>query len=104
VQHRLLYAANFREVLAEKLEKYLPNLQKKRLTESDGTKFVYLGFIEGDYLDRHVNTERTGFTFAAHRDKEEASLYEELSLDATRNEAIRCVTVDLKRFLRRNQR
>jgi hypothetical protein len=99
VQHRLLYAANFREVLAEKLEKYLPNLQKKRLIESDGTKFVYLGFVEGDYLDQHVNSERTGFTFAIHRDNDDPSLYEELSLDAIRNEALGCVSVDLKDFL-----
>jgi hypothetical protein len=49
-QHRLLYAANSREVLPEKLEKYLPNLQKK-LTDSGGT-FVYLGFVEGDYLNQ----------------------------------------------------
>jgi hypothetical protein len=63
MQHRLLYAANFREVLAEKLEKYLPNLQKKRLTEPGGEKFVYLGFVEGEYLDQHVNGERTNFTW-----------------------------------------
>ena len=60
--HRLLYAANFREVITEKLDKYLPNLQR-RLTDGQGAQFVYLGFIEGKYLDDHVNAERTSFSF-----------------------------------------
>jgi hypothetical protein len=98
-QHRLLYAANFREVLAEKLEKYLPNLQQKRLTDSDGEKFVYLGFVEGEYLDQHVNGERTSFSFPVNRDRYSDSLLEEITLDAIRQGAIACVSTDLQPFL-----
>jgi len=52
-QHRLIYAANSREVVPEKLDKYLPNLQKK-LTDEAGP-FAYLGFVEGEYLNQHLN-------------------------------------------------
>lgn len=98
MQHRLLYAADFREVMAEKLEKYLPNLQKRRLVEPGGEKFVYLGFVEGEYLDQNVNNERTGFTFPVNGDQD-AALLDELTLDKIRNGAIAGVSDDLKPFL-----
>lgn len=97
MQHRLLYAANFREVTAEKLEKFLPNLQKKRLVEPDGEKFVYLGFVEGDYLDQNVNPERTGFVFPVNG--EGSALFDELALDKIRAAALGCVSTDLQPFL-----
>ncbi len=99
MQHRLLYAANFREVLADKLEKYLPNLQKKRLNERDGEKFVYLGFVEGDYLDQHVNGERTSFTFSMDGERADATLFDEPTLEDIRTGALDCVSDDLKPFL-----
>jgi hypothetical protein len=95
----LLYAANFREVLAEKLEKYLPNLQKKRLIEPGGEKFVYLGFVEGDYLDQHVNGERTNFTFPVNGERDTETLFDEPTLDKIREAALDCVSDDLKPFL-----
>lgn len=97
MQHRLLYAANFREVFAERLDKYLPNLQKKRLSDSEGNKFVYLGFVEGEYLDQNANSERTGFTFPAERNSD--GLFDEITMDAIRNAAVGCVSLDLKPFL-----
>lgn len=94
--HRLLYAANFREVLDDKLEKYVPNLQR-RLVDEKGVRFVYLGFVEGEYLDENVNNERTGFTFPSTRDS--GGLLEELSLDMIREGALAGVRLDLKPFL-----
>lgn len=99
MQHRLLYAANFREVLAEKLEKYLPNLQKKRLIEPGGEKFVYLGFVEGDFLDQRVNGERTNFTFPANGERDSETLFDEPTLENIRDAALNCVSDDLKPFL-----
>jgi len=94
-QHRLLYAANAREVVAEKLEKYLPNLQR-RLSDEAGA-FAYLGFVEGEYLDQHVNNERTSFNFP--RDREADTLLDEITLDSIREAALGCVAVDLQPFL-----
>lgn len=93
--HRLLYAANSREVLPERLERYLPNLQRK--LADDGGAFVYLGFVEGEYLDQHVNSERTSFFFPVDRTTDE--LFEEITLDAIRDAAITCVSTDLQPFL-----
>jgi hypothetical protein len=90
--HRLLYAANFREVITEKLENYLPNLER-RIIDPEARPFVYLGFIEGDYLDDHVNGERTGFTFPLQKDSDNLPLQDEITLDSI------CVTNDLKPFL-----
>ena len=94
-QHRLLYAANSREVFPEKLEKHLPNLQKK-LTD-DGGAFVYLGFVEGEYLNQHVNSERTTFSFPVDRNTDE--LLDEITLDSIREAALTRVSSDLQPFL-----
>jgi hypothetical protein len=83
--------------MAEKLEKYLPNLQKKRLVEAEGQKFVYLGFVEGDYLDQNVNAERTGFVFPVNG--EGGALLDQLALDTIRSAALGCVSSDLQPFL-----
>lgn len=94
--HHLIYAANSREVVPEKLERYLPNLQRK-FADGTGT-FAYLGFIEGDYLNQHVNSERTNFTFPASRDGTE-EMFDDITLDAIRTPALACVTTDLQPFL-----
>jgi hypothetical protein len=92
VNHRLLFAAHSREVLHEKLEKHLPNLQKK-LADEHGP-FMYLGFVEGAHLDRYVNNERTGFNFPA-----EDSAFYPVSLASIRAAALPFVSADLEPFL-----
>lgn len=94
-QHRLLYAANSREVVPEKLEKHLPNLQR-RLADETGA-FVYLGFVEGAYLNEHVNSERTNFTFPRERDAD--GLFDEITLNSIRDAALTYVSRDLQPFL-----
>lgn len=94
-QHRLLYAANSREVIPEKLDRYLPNLQKKLIDEAG--PFAYLGFVEGEYLDQHVNGERTNFSFPT--DKTGDGMFDEITLGAIRNAALGCVSKDLQPFL-----
>ena len=95
-QHRLLYAANSREVFPEKLEKHVPNLQK-RLSDNSGP-FMYLGFVEGEYLDQHVNGERTNFSFPAERNTD-GELLDEITLESIRDAALACVSRDLQPFL-----
>lgn len=94
-QHRLLYAANSREVFAEKLDRHLPNLQKRLANE--GGPFAYLGFVEGEYLNQHVNGERTDFSFPT--DRHEDGMFEEITLDAIRDGALDCVSAALQPFL-----
>jgi hypothetical protein len=96
MHHRLIYAANSREVIPEKLEKYLPNLQRN-LADSEGT-FAYLGFVEGDYLNQHVNGERTNFTFPVSRDSTD-EMFDDITLDGIRGPALDCVSADLQPFL-----
>jgi hypothetical protein len=95
--HRLLYAADYREVLAEKLERYIPNLKQKRLEDEDGKRFVYLGWIEGAYLDEHANHERTQFSFPT--DGLTGSLTDDVTLADIRAEALECVLEDLQPLL-----
>jgi hypothetical protein len=95
--HRLVYAADHREVLAEKLERFIPNLKLKRLEAEDGTKFVYLGWIEGKYLDDHPNQERTQFSFPTEGTSGDFS--EDVTLTEIREQAIKGVTADLAPFL-----
>ncbi len=49
--------ANYRDVLTERLGKWLPDLEQ--ITEDK--PLVFLVYISGKYLDEHVNPERTGF-------------------------------------------
>jgi hypothetical protein len=61
-RHKLLYAADQRSVLSDKLGEYLPNLAT-RLEGDDGKAFFYIGVIQSPYLSAHVNTNRTDFDF-----------------------------------------
>jgi hypothetical protein len=109
--HALIFAADFREVLTERLAKFLPNL-KNRLNEADGTGFFYLAFVQGAFLNAKANSERTDFAIPregaaskadpadATDDEPPKTLFEgELTLKMIRDEAIRAVTADLKPFL-----
>jgi hypothetical protein len=107
--HGLVYAADFREVLTERLARYLPNL-RNRLSEDDGSGFYYLAFIQGDFLNAKANNERTDFSIPRDgaTSKNDTSddgpaaetLFEDdISLKIIRDEALKAVTTDLKPFL-----
>ena len=68
-KHKLLYAADLRSVLSDKLSQYLPNFAT-RLEDADGKTFFYLGIIQSPYLSEHVNTNRTDFEFGDPDDAE----------------------------------
>jgi hypothetical protein len=68
-KHKLVYAADQRSVLSDKLSECLPNLAK-RLEDEDGKPFFYLGIIQSQYLSEHVNTNRTDFDFGDPDDAE----------------------------------
>ena len=93
--HRLMYAANSREVRTEKIDKVIPNLQS-RLTDTIGP-FVYLGFIEGDYLDKTANGERTDFSIPSGDDDD--SVVGEITIRDIRSDAVESVRKDLAPFL-----
>jgi hypothetical protein len=98
-KHKLLYAADLRSVLSDKLSDHLPNLAK-RLDDEDGKPFFYLGIIQSPYLSEHVNTNRTDFEFG---DPDDADMelplpgHEQLIPKAEiRNKALPFVQDDLK--------
>lgn len=66
--HRIHFCANQREVLNEQLYKYLPDLRSQRLTEDEEQAFAFVAYVSGDYLDKTVNAERTGFNLADDSD------------------------------------
>ncbi|KKB07168.1 hypothetical protein VE25_19225 [Devosia geojensis] len=108
--HELVYAAHFREVITERLAKFLSNL-KNKLNDPGNTSFYYLAFVQGQFLDDKVNSERTDFSIpreAAASDRDAGSSAEdapselfadEISLKAIRDGALAAVTEDLKSFL-----
>jgi hypothetical protein len=108
--HELVYGAHFREVITERLGRYLPNLGS-RLIDRDGGPFTYLGFVQGAYLDEKVNAERTDFSvpreglaepLPAQDDRQlpDTDLFAgETSLRAIRDAAIAAVSEDLKPYL-----
>ena len=68
---------------------------QKKLTDEAGP-FAYLGFVEGEYLNQHVNGERTDFSFPTERQRGAA---DEITLAAIREGALGCVSIDLQPFL-----
>lgn len=108
--HELVYAAHFREVITERLAKFLPNL-KNKLNDPDNAGFYYLAFVQGPFLNDKVNSERTDFSIpreatAADRDAGSSAegappelFADEISLKAIRDGALAAVTEDLKSFM-----
>ncbi len=111
--HELVYAAHFREVIMERLSRFLPNLRNK-LSEADNPGFYYLAFVQGQLLDEKVNNERTDFSIpreiAPAADCIEASAINpegapgdlfaaEISLKAIREGALAAICEDLGPFL-----
>jgi len=109
--HELVYAAHFREVIPERLAKFIPNL-KGRLAEPDQQGFYYLAFIQGGYLNEKVNSERTDFSIPREstageravageaKTGDELELFtDEISLRAIRDGAVSAIIEDLKPFI-----
>lgn len=61
-KHELHLCANNREVKSYDLSKYIPNLDKKIVTETQS--YYYVGYIAGEYLDQAVNADRYEFNFS----------------------------------------
>ncbi|MHB9071247.1 MAG: ATP-binding protein [Sedimentisphaerales bacterium] len=59
-KHALYFCAHKRSVREDNLKNRIPNLPSSVQNE-DGSKFVYAGYISGEYLDKNVNLQRTGF-------------------------------------------
>ncbi|MBP1564774.1 MAG: hypothetical protein J6A58_03335 [Oscillospiraceae bacterium] len=61
-KHELHLCANNREVKSYDLAKYIPNLDRKIVT--DKQSYYYVGYMTGAYLDESVNSERFEFSFS----------------------------------------
>jgi hypothetical protein len=100
--HKLVYAANQRGVLSENLDKFVPNLSS-RLPNPDGSTFVYLAIVQGNFLNTHVNSGRTDFDIGLtpdddlFADNEVASslLTDEIARADIRAECINHIQADL---------
>ena len=67
--HKIHYCANQREVFYKNLSIRIPNLNKK-IKDEEGKNFFYVAYLSGDYLDKNVNSERTGFNIEEDSDIE----------------------------------
>jgi hypothetical protein len=107
--HELIYGANYREVITERLSRFLPNL-KNKLNDPEHGQFVYLAFVQSPFLDTKVNSERTDFSIPREPPAERAAsagepppaasdlFADDISLKAIREAAITAVAEDLKPF------
>jgi hypothetical protein len=109
-QHEMIYAANFREVIKERLANHLANL-KNKLTDNEHGDFYYLAFVQSPLLDAKVNSERTDFTIprdAAQCETVDALqgtpsladfVTENISMKAIKDAALGAIEEDLRPFL-----
>ena len=100
-KNKLIFAANAREVQADNLGNYMPNLSG-RLFDTDQSSFVYLAVVQSAYLDQRVNNERTAFNIASEDASDEAQtslLTNEIKLGEIRDAALERVRSDLSSYL-----
>jgi len=104
VEHNeIIFGASFREVITDRLGKYLPNLRNK-LLDADRGPFAYLAFVQSAFLDSKVNNERTDFSIpregpSAAPDSNTDIFDDEISLKAIRDAALTVIVDDLKLYL-----
>lgn len=58
----ITFCANDREVISEKISKYIPDIGK-HIENKDGSPIIYQVYVTGSFLNKNVNSERTDFTF-----------------------------------------
>ncbi|MDA9435688.1 hypothetical protein XH88_28630 [Bradyrhizobium sp. CCBAU 51627] len=101
-KHKLVYAADQRGVISDKLEDYVPNLGA-RLEDENGEAFFYLAIVQSPYLSAHVNIGRTDFDFSAADDADaEPSLFDTAELiprAQIRERALEFVEKDLENII-----
>jgi hypothetical protein len=101
-KHKLVYAADQRGVVSDKLEDYVPNLSS-RLEDENENPFFYLAIVQSPYLSEHVNIGRTDFDFSATDDADlEFPLEDEPGLiprSEIRNKALEFIQQDLENII-----
>lgn len=97
-EHSLHFCAHKRSVICKKLAKDIPNLGSRIPTET-GQGAIYTGYVSGEYLDKTVNPERTGFRFS----DEESLFADDLTEDVVTRAAVGQVEIELERHLAKNR-
>lgn len=92
-RHELIFAADSREVITERLWGALAGLPQK-LQDNKGNKFTYTAFVESSFLNAQVQSDRTGFAFPA-----ESEDPNDITLKAIREAVISNIRKDLEPFL-----
>lgn len=109
--HEIIYAADFREVIGERLAKFLPNLKSKLHDEEHGD-FYYLAFVQGALLNERVNNERTDFALSRDTSPPDQSetggeatpaagqlIPDEISLKSIRTAAVAVISETLQSYI-----
>ncbi|MER9223158.1 ATP-binding protein [Mesorhizobium sp. M0644] len=99
-KHRLIYAANSRAVITERLDQFIPNFIG-RLQDDKGNSFVYLAVVQGDYLNDRVNNFRTDFDIHEELEDGQGDLLqvEDLRRSDIRTECLAFVQRDLAELI-----
>lgn len=84
--HRVHFCANNREVCSTNLDEIFPNLQE-RIQDTPKIGFHYSGYITSNYLDKAVNSSRTGFDFVDYDpfEFENSITYEQKLIEYTKD-------------------
>jgi hypothetical protein len=86
--HKLVLCADGREVLTYALNKFIPDVTGRAIPSPEGEPSELWVVVSGDYLDRTVSQERTGFMFAdsESHDADGLDLTQTELMDAVRHE------------------
>ncbi len=103
--HKIHYCAHERTVREKGLSKYIPDLKYAVKESEEDEGYFFQVFVVGEYLNKHVNEERTGFNFPSEEDYDEDSSiddelnFDEITLTKIRRNSINCIEKILVDFL-----
>lgn len=96
--HSVLYCADKRVVISEKMSEQLPDINKSLYDMESNTYFHLLVLVSSNYLNQYVNSERTRFGFPERKKKNEADSFL-LSLEEIENVITQELSIELSPYI-----
>lgn len=96
--HEIVFAADYRAVISERLSRYFPNL-RNRLSDPERGPFAYLCLVQSPYLNAKVNNNRTDFAIAREPSTDADLLGNDPSLKEIRDKALEVARADIGSYL-----
>ncbi|MCP4109776.1 MAG: hypothetical protein GY749_30380 [Desulfobacteraceae bacterium] len=101
--HKLYFCAHRREVKNMNLSNHINSLPKKYLIDDKNGRYFFVAYISSEFLDNHVNNERTSFNIAEEDDEQLKIDPSDISFSSLSVKAIEMIKKQLKEDLKKSE-